>query len=87
MKYIAIFDEEVLSHFRCDNGLTLVLNDESGFTRVVHLKPIVRPTVTREDGESVYITQGHIDAMLAYEQKEHLSRITEDCLKKVRARQ
>lgn len=79
MKYMAIFDDELLSHFRRDdNGLTLVLNDEKGFTRAVRLKPIVKPTVVREDGESVYITQGHIDSMLDYEQRERLSRITED---------
>lgn len=85
MKYIAIFDEELLSYFRCDdNGLTLVLNDEKGFTRAVRLKPIVKPTVVREDGESVYITQGHIDSMLDYEQRERFSRIAEDYFREIK---
>ena len=79
MKYIAVVDDDFISNFRTDdNGLTLVLNDEKGFTRAVRLKPIVKPTVVREDGESVYITQGHIDSMLDYEQRERISRVIRD---------
>lgn len=75
MKYLAIFDDEFLWNFRKD-GLTLVLKDKAGATRGVQLKPLIRPVVINEkSGESVYITDGHIKAMLNYEEKETLKKI------------
>lgn len=71
MKYIAIFDDDILCNFRRDdNGLTLVLNDMHGFTRAVGLKPIGKPLVVNTDGESVYITEGHIKALTDYEAEQ-----------------
>ena len=85
MKYIAIFDEDLLSNFRLDDGgLTLVMKDKREATRAVRLKPIIKPTVVKEDGESAYITQGHIDSMLEYEAKEHAKRIHNDYFKEIK---
>lgn len=93
MKYIAIFDDSMLSNFRLDdeNRLTLVLTDKDNFTRAVRLKPIIRPvlTVTEDCGgsatNSVYLTEGHIDAMRKYEEikttKEVLDKQISRCLK------
>ena len=41
MKYIAIIDDKFISNFRTDdNGRTLVVCDERGFTRAMHLTPL-----------------------------------------------
>lgn len=76
MKYIAIFDDSMLSNFSLDDEdkLTLVLTDKRGYTRAVRLKPIIRPvlTVTEDCGgsttNSIYLTEGHINAMKNYEE-------------------
>ena len=76
MKYIAVFDDAMLSNFRLDDEdkLTLVLADKDNFTRAVRLKPIIRPvlTVTEDCGgiatNSIYLTEGHINAMKKYEE-------------------
>lgn len=76
MKYIAIFDDEFLKNFRLyDGGLTLVMYDEGMATRAVRLFPIQHHTFTSVDGQSAYLTQGHIDAMLEYERNEILKNM------------
>lgn len=40
MKYIAIIDEQMLSNFRIDDPLIMVVTDKSGFTRGIQLKPL-----------------------------------------------
>lgn len=40
MKYIAIIDDEMLSNFRIDDPLIMVVTDKSGFTRGIQLKPL-----------------------------------------------
>lgn len=78
MKYIAIVDDAFLSNFRRDdNGLTLVVKDKNNSTRAMPLKPIVAPVLTMQSGEAVYITQGHIDAMLEYEKQEQIKEVIE----------
>lgn len=79
MKYIAIFDDNILSNFRLDdNGLTLVMQDKWGYNRAVALKPIIRPvlTVTEDCGgtatDSIYLTEGHINAMKKYEEIKNI---------------
>lgn len=73
MKYIAVFDDESLKNFRLDDGgLTLVMHDEAMATRAVKLFPIQRNTFTTVNGQSVYLTQGHIDAMIEYERDERI---------------
>ena len=86
MKYIAIFDDSVLSNFRLDDEdrLTLVLTDKNNGTRAVRLKPIIRPvlTVTEDCGgsatNSIYLTEGHINAMKDYEERETMKEILKD---------
>ena len=72
MKYIAVFDDDFLQNFRRDDPdqLTLVLTGLRGDTRAVRIKPVIRPVCTVENGESVYLSKGHIDALLAYEKKQ-----------------
>ena len=40
MKYIAIIDKQMLSNFRIDEPLILVVTDKMGFTRGIQLKPL-----------------------------------------------
>lgn len=40
MKYVAIIDDEMLSNFRIDDPLIMVVTDKSGFTRGIQLKPL-----------------------------------------------
>ena len=78
MKYLAIIDEAFLSNFRLDDGgLTLVVKDKNNCTRAMPLKPIGKPVITLPTGDSVYITQGHIDAMLEYEKQEQIKEVIE----------
>ena len=86
MKYIAIFDDSMLSNFRLDDEdrLTIVLTDKNNGTRAVRLKPIIRPvlTVTEDCGgsatNSIYLTEGHINAMKDYEERETMKEILKD---------
>ena len=82
MKYIAIVDDNFLSNFRRDdNGLTLVVTDKDGLTRAMGLKPLQRPVLAFPDGENIYLTQEHINALLEYEKQvsiaEAVRRINE----------
>ena len=71
MKYLAIVDDDFISNFRTDDdGLTLVVTDKSGANRAVSLKPLIKATVVLEDGEALYLTQGHIDVMRKYEEEQ-----------------
>lgn len=63
MKYIAIID---------DSKLKKIL--EEG----VEVKPIKKPIVVITNGNSAYITQGHIDAMAEYEQRKQIESIQKD---------
>lgn len=79
MKYIAIFDDDMLCNFRRDdNGLTLVLTDSLGFERGVALKPLIKPVIIADDGESAYLTNGHIKAFLDYEAYSRYERIKKE---------
>lgn len=76
MKYLAIVDDDFLENFRLDdNGLTLVVQDRVGAERGVRLKPLkANVFVKANDGQSVYLTRGHVEAMMDYENKMALSR-------------
>lgn len=79
MKYIAILDESMLENFRLDeNGKLLVLTDVNNCTRAVEIKPIAKTMVVFKDGRNTYITQGHIDAMIEYEQRKNIERMQEE---------
>ena len=82
MKYIAVFDDNFLSNFRLDdNGLTLVMGDKRGYDRAVRLKPLIRNIITMEHGESVYLTQDHIDCLLQFEREQMKKKMWEDVLR------
>ena len=90
MKYIAIFEDSMLSNFRLDDEdrLTLVLTDKNNGTRAVRLKPIIRPvlTVTEDCGgiatSSIYLTEGHINAMRRYEEINTVKEILDKRMNK-----
>ena len=70
MKYLTIVDDEFLSYFRLDDdGKTLVVTDLGGCGRAMELQRLQLPVVTFPNGENVYLTQGHLDALLEYEQR------------------
>ena len=71
MKYIAVLDDDFLSNFRLDDyGLTLVVNDDKGCTRGIPLKPLAKEMMVATNGESVYLSQKHIDCLLKMEHEE-----------------
>lgn len=78
MRYIAILDDNFISNFRRDDadGLTLVMKDQSNCTRATRLKPVQRFLLVFPDGQSVYLTQEHIDALMKFEN----DRITREVL-------
>ena len=93
MKYIAIFDDSMLSNFRLDDGgLTLVMQDKRGYTRAVALKPIIRPvlTVTEDCGgsttNSVYLTEGHINALKKYDEIKTMKEIIDELVDNAKQR-
>ena len=76
MKYIAIFDDEMIENFRTDDyGQTLVMNDQRGYTRAVKLVPLAKPLLTNEKGKSFFLTQGHIEVLLDYEREKSIKRM------------
>lgn len=76
MKYIAVFDDEMLSHFRTDDyDTTLVLTDNQNCTRGIKLLPLAKPLVANEEGIALYLTQEHIDCLLDYERQKSLERV------------
>lgn len=91
MKYIAIFDDSMLSNFRLDDEdrLTLVLTDKDNFTRAVRLKPIIRPvlTVTEDCGgsatSSVYLTDGHINTLKKYDEIKTMKEVLDNMMEEV----
>lgn len=76
MKYMAVIDDSFLSNFRVDMSrigikpLVLVVKDERGYERGIELKPIGKEMIVTPDGESMYLTQKHIDAMIEMERQE-----------------
>ena len=65
MKYIAIFDD----NFFDDDELTIIALDKNGVMHKIPLKPLASYTLTLPDGQSIYLTQGHIDALMEYEKQ------------------
>lgn len=82
MKYIAVFDDDFLSNFRLDdNGLTLVVGDKRGYNRAVRLKPLIQNVITSEHGDSVYLTQDHIDCLLKFETEQMKKKMCDDFIR------
>ena len=74
MKYIAIVDDNALIDIR---ELRMVVVTPKG-CQDVSLKPVIRPTLTLEDGQSIYLHQGHIDAMREYEEIAVVKRTVDE---------
>lgn len=80
MKYIAIVDDMFLFDFerKGTDTLTLIVGDKKGNNKRVRLKPVIKPTLTLEDGQSFYITEGHIQAMREYEEMATIKRYIDE---------
>lgn len=80
MKYIAVFDDAMLSNFRLDDAdkLTLVMHDKGYAARAVRLKPLVAHILVTREGTSCYLTEGHIEALKEYEEKETVKTILDE---------
>lgn len=69
MKYIAIIDEQMLSNFRIDNPLVMVVTDKMGFTRGIPLKPLPKGHwIERTEKEDKWLecSNCHCDSDKAY---------------------
>lgn len=73
MKYIAIFDD----NFFDDDELTIIALDKNGVMHKIPLKPLASYTLTIPDGQSIYLTQGHIDALMEYEKQVTIKNAVE----------
>ena len=72
MKYILVLDESFINQA----DLTIKedkIKDISNFK----VKPVIRPTLIFDDGVSIYLTQGHINAMLKHEEMETIKEVIE----------
>ena len=70
MKFIAIIDE---SQLNIDEKMYLIF--ESKNKRNLSIKPIHKEMLVNKDGESVYLSDGHIKCFLDYEQKKILEEV------------
>ena len=77
MRYLLILDESLYNDFQKVDGnlLEIYAIDQNGIKRTFDLRPIQREMVVMPNGASVYITQGHIDAMMEYEREQHIKEI------------
>ena len=80
MKYIAIVDDMFLFDFerKGTDTLTLIVGDKKGNNKKVRLKPVIKPTLTLEDGQSFYITEEHIQAMREYEEMAMIKKTLDE---------
>ena len=69
MKLIAIIDESQLNDYEKSHLLF------EGKERNLALTPIIKETLVTKDGETIYLTDGHIKCMLDYEQQKILEDI------------
>ena len=77
MKYIAVIDDDMLTDIR---ELRIVVVSPKNGCQNVSVKPLLTHTVTLEDGQSLYLTQGHINAMMEYEKMAVIKRIIGDVI-------
>ena len=84
MKWIAVLDEDFISNFRVDmdgiNLPTMVVRDNTGFDRGISLKPLTKEMFITQDGESIYLSQDHIDCLMNMEREETINREVKDIL-------
>ena len=78
MKYIAVIDHDLVDK----EFLTVRVQDKEGKLHDIDAKPLVTHTITLEDGQSLYLTQGHIQALLDYEKMVGLKQAVDDISKR-----
>lgn len=83
MKYLAILDDDVVSNLELGAGLSIRVMGKHKKVHQIALKPLIQPTLVSDEGKSMYLTQGHINAMRAYEQKQMMNEIFES-MEKIR---
>ena len=86
IKYFAIIDADVLENFKAYpkeyNELGLVVKDKNGYERGIVIKPLFKPLlVNPRSGESVFITENHIKALLEYEKMRTIEKTIENITK------
>lgn len=64
MKFIAVIDYDLVDK----EFNTVCIKDKEGNLHDIDAKPLITHMIVLDDGQSVYLTQGHIDAMLNYEE-------------------
>lgn len=64
MKFIAVIDYDLIDK----EFNTVCIRDKEGNLHDIDAKPLITHMIVTEEGESLYLTQGHIDAMLKYEE-------------------
>lgn len=84
MKLIIDIDENFYGHIKryCEiHGEVDVI-----YSYISHGIPLNKnlPVIINEDGKSAYLTQGHIDALLEYEDKQRQERVMRDVIDVIR---
>lgn len=77
MRYLLILEEYQYNDFQKVDGnpLEIYARDKTGIKRIFEVKPIQREMLVVPTGDSIYLTQGHIDAMLEFERVQHIKEI------------
>lgn len=86
MKYLAIIDDEFLSNFRVDVNPTylnmvLVVEDRTGSTRGIELKPIVKEMLVTKEGSSAYLPEKTVNHMLEWEKEQMEKRAIQSLMR------
>ena len=72
MKYILVLDESFINQA----DLT-IKEDKIKDIPNFKVKPVIRPTLIFDDGVSLYLNQGDINAMLKHEEMENIKKAIE----------
>ena len=82
MKYIAIIDGERFDGYSSFSEKDPKLVVHKGFrNETIRLTPLIRPLVVMDSGMGVFITQGHIDALVKYDTEEKIKQIAKQMSK------
>lgn len=77
MRYLLILEE--YQYNDCEkvdgNPLEIYLRDKTGIKRLFDVKPIQQPMLILDNGACVYITNDHIDTLIAYEREQTIKDI------------
>lgn len=79
MKYIAVIDYDLVDK----EFSTVRVQDKEGKLHDIDAKPLIANTITLEDGQSLYLTQGHIQAMIDYETRVKMKEVVDEIGKNI----